>query len=282
VVVELAVDGKKITSMKNYKINIPIAVLLVLLFIAYKNKKQDKQPIEVQQVVSVVDSVSVGEIVYENDTLSLSIIDSIDFFKAKALSKVPSEQDTIPYISDFSIAKEMLKGEVTFGGWNDSFKVDSNIVGESIAFIRFNNGDTINPNFLKYTWDAGFVRYYPSERILLMEGGHTSDFSIDLEKRLADVELVGNPAYIVGSPSGQYRLNGWFPGQECSEYFIQKKEGKRYVLLAKLPLSISDYGFDLCTLIDVFWKTDKELYFRNHFFGDVEDERMHFFKVLIK
>lgn len=72
VVVELAVDGKKITSMKNYKINIPIAVLLVLLFIAYKNKKQDKQPIEVQQVVSVVDSVSVGEIVYENDTLSLS------------------------------------------------------------------------------------------------------------------------------------------------------------------------------------------------------------------
>lgn len=268
--------------MKNYKINIPIAVLFVLLFIAYMNKKKEKEPTEIQQVTQTVDSVNTDKVVYENDTLSLSIIDSIEFFKAKALSRTPSKKDTIPYISDFTTVREMLRGEVTFGGWNDNFKVDSNIIGESIAFIRFNNGDTINPNYLKYSWDAGFVRYYPSERILLMEGGHTSDFSIDLENRLSDVELVGNPAYIVGSPSGQYRLNGWFPGQECSEYFIQKKDGKRYVLLARLPLSISDYGFDLCTLIDVFWKTDKELYFRNHFFGDVEDERLHFFKLLIK
>ena len=257
-------------------------VVLGLSMMMSCNNNQTKETVAVNDRADTLNFVSKEPIVYENDTLVLSTIDSTTFFQAKAHSTQTDQNDTLVYISDFAKAKEMLKAEVTFGGWNDALKVDSTIEGESIAFIRFQNGDTINPNYAKYTWDASFVRYYPSERILLMEGGHTSDFSIDLKQGIAQVDLVGNPAYLLSSPSKKYRLNGYFPGQECSEYFIQQKGRNGYQLLARLPLSVTDEGFDLCTLTEIFWKNDHELYFRNFFYGEVPDQRKKFFKVLIK
>ncbi|MVZ65307.1 hypothetical protein GQF61_05530 [Sphingobacterium sp. DK4209] len=265
----------------NFKIKIPVVVLGLSIIIACNNN-QTKQTVATSKDADTLTLVSEGKIVYENDTLVMSTIDSLPFFQAKAESTLPNPKDTLVYISDFAKAKEMLKGEVTFGGWNDAYKVDSTLEGEFIAFIRFQNGDTINPNYAKYTWDAGFVRYYPSERILLMEGGHTSDFSIDLNQGIAQVDLVGNPAYLLSSPSKKYRLNGYFPGQECSEYFIQQKGTTGYQLLGRLPLSVTEEGFDLCTITDIFWKNDHEFYFRNFFYGEVPDQRKKFFKVLIK
>jgi len=74
----------------------------------------------------------------------------------------------------------------------------------------------------------------------LFEGGHSADFSVDLKTGTADVDSVGNPSYIVYSTDKQFRLNGYFPGQECSVYFIQQKSGQGYTYYTEVPIHLTD------------------------------------------
>lgn len=274
---ELAVDGNFLYLNKIMN-KIFILAVAVLIFSCQQSKHNDERKVDSLAMPSITNHKD--SLAFANDTISLYRIDSIQFFEAKGSDQL--KNDTIAYIDDFKVVKELLKGQVTFGDWDDDSRfIDSTRDGQMIAFIRFPNGDTINPNYQKYTWDAGFVRYYPSEYILLMEGGHTSDFSIDLKQGLVDVDLVGNPAYIVYSPKKKYRMNGSFPGQECSDYFLQYQTAEGYKLLSRIPMDFSSYGFDLCTLTDIFWKSENELYFRNTFFGVSDDSRLGFFMLKI-
>lgn len=222
------------------------------------------------------------KILFDNDTIVVYGIDSVSFFEQR--QKYNVRPDTIPYISDFAQAKEMLKGKVVFGNWNEEKRIiDSLLDGEMFALLRFENGKVFDPNAQNEIWyDVGFVKYFPTEHIVLFEGGHTSDFSVDLRDGLIDVTRVGNPDYIVYSPNKHYRLNGWFPGQECSEYFIQKQVNGKYMFYAGIPIHLTQAGFDLCMIEDIFWVSDSELYFRNKYWGTTEDERLGFFKLVIK
>lgn len=220
-------------------------------------------------------------LVYDNDTIAIYKIDSTAFFSV--INEAEVQTDTLNYISDFEVAKKLLKGRVLFGGYNDKTRlIDSTFDGELIYAVHFDNGKSIITNEEQYFWDAGFVRYYPTEDIVLCEGGHSSDFSIDLANAVVGPDLVGNPEYILLSPSGKYRLNGWFPGQECSDYFLQKKTTQGYQLMARIPMHISKEGFDFCTLKDEFWKDDTSLYFRNVYFGIDDDPRLGYFRLQIK
>ncbi len=248
---------------------------------------QQKAVVKQAKLEELADSIAkekvpVEHLLFRNDTLSVYKIDSIDFFDAKASSI--QKTDSLPYIEDFKQAKKRLRGRVVFGAGNlesGKLEMDTLTDGESLYSFRSTRGDTASVfGNMEFAF-IGFYRYYPTEDILLFEGGHSSDFSIDLRTGLMGAEKVGNPAYIVYSPDKQLRLNGYFPGQECSSYFIQRKVDKDYKFYMEVPLHLTKEGFDLCNLKDVFWKNNNELYFRNTFFSDSKDARIGFFKLNI-
>lgn len=128
-------------------------------------------------------------------------------------------------------------------------------LGYTIDEITLDNGQVLKIN--QKSNDYGFVAYYPAERIILFEGGHTSDYSISL-KYGESLETAGNPEYIVKSPNDVYRLNGWFPGQQCSSYFFQKKSGSKLIYLTDFGWGSEQNGSKVCTMKDFTWLNDGE------------------------
>jgi len=170
-------------------------------------------------------------------------IDSLTFH---CLYKEPIPYTPIKF-TDFLDVKKTLSHRVQWG--NNDFLEDGTVLDK----IVLPNGQTLKVNI-----DANeftFIAYYPSEEILLFEGGHSSDFSFSI-KTGETLATVGNPEYIKHSSSGKYRLNGWFPGQECSSYFIQEKVGDHYTYLTSF-----DYGTDkllkeICYFKKFAWISD--------------------------
>ncbi|WP_144062646.1 hypothetical protein [Sphingobacterium paucimobilis] len=258
-----------------------LTILLCTLFLSCQRRSST-----MREPIIAVDTIQkptvVEDLLFSNDTISLYKIDSISFYDAK--SKIVLKTDTIPYIEDFEKVKAMLKGRAVFGNVSFSqgvMQVDTLIDGDNLCLIRALNGHTVSVLENTEFGYIGFYRYYPTEEILLFEGGHSSDFAIDLRTGAVGAELVGNPAYILYTPNKQFRLNGYFPGQECSGYFIQRMDGDYYMHVAEIPLHLTSEGFDLCTLKDSFWRDDTELYFKNTYFGTDDDKRLGFFKLKI-
>ncbi|MGJ1204406.1 hypothetical protein [Sphingobacterium lactis] len=257
-----------------------IAVLglaLLVLGCQQREKVQERLPVPVK------DSVATGfdSLVFENDTMKIFKIDSPQYLLRANLIK--AKDDTLRYISDFQTVKKLLRERVTFGTYD--YDADSMIFdekGEQIALVRFNAGDTMSYHRQPAFTEIGFISYYPTEEVLVMEGGHTSDYTINLKTGTVGPELAGNPLYIVRSPKGTFQLTGWFPGQECSSYLLQKNNGDSYVFYSTFPDSVTDYGFDFCHMIGVYWVSEHEFYFRNTFFSATPDNRLGYFKVLIK
>ncbi|MBL1409227.1 hypothetical protein [Sphingobacterium faecale] len=258
-----------------------LSILLYTLFLSCQQRSNTaRAPLIAEDTVQK--STVVEDLLFSNDTISVYKIDSISFFKASG--KLLPKTDTLPYIKDFERAKIILTGRAVFGnvGFNHGvMEVDTLTHGDNLCLIRASNGHTVS------VWDntefayIGFYRYYPTEEILLFEGGHSSDFAIDLRTGIVGAEQVGNPAYILYTPNKQFRLNGYFPGQECSAYFIQRMEGDHYVHFGEIPLHLTSEGFDLCTLENIFWNGETELYFRNTYFAAGDDKRLGFFKLKI-
>ncbi|UIR55497.1 hypothetical protein LZQ00_14640 [Sphingobacterium sp. SRCM116780] len=264
-----------------FQIKYLFILLCAFLFVGCHQTKNPPQQFNKFDTEQIVRSEKKDSLVFSNDTLSLYRIDSILFFKQK--DKFQKKADTLLYITDFNKVKELLKNSVVFGGWNDEKNIiDSNIEGGMIALVRPTKGAVLDPNQQQYSWDSNFVAYYPTEEILLLEGGHTSDFSIDLSNGKYGADRVGNPQYILYSPNRKYRLNGWFPGQECSEYFFQRKTKNGFERYGMIPMAFGGKDFVLCTIKDQFWTSDHEIYFRNHFYGNTTDDRLGFFRLALK
>ncbi len=185
------------------------------------------------------------EVKQDNFTLTIEIIDSAQFYKQKNETKHPTEP--IEKITDFTTAKKMLNGVVEFRE-ND----------ESLRRILFRNGGGYNT---KYP-EESFVAYYPSEDIIVLEGGHTSDVSFDLRNGM-ETQETGNPDYIVTSPNNQYRLNGYFGGQECISYFIQKQiNGQFQKVIDLVEVCQTANRHDLCVIEESFWKDEATFFFK--------------------
>ena len=125
---------------------------------------------------------------------------------------------------------------------------DVEYYGRQIDEIYLDNGQALQ--FNHETNDYSFVAYYPTENIMLFEGGHSSDFSININTGEL-LETTGNPDYIIESPNKKYRLNGWFGGQECSTYFFQEKTKTAYNYL-------TDFSNDICYFTKFSWINDTE------------------------
>ena len=174
--------------------------------------------------------------------IEITDLDSLHFYE---LYKKPEVYKPVK-IDSIEEVKRILVDKVK---WKDI-----EYLGPAIVELKLENGQILRGNHEAN--DFGFVAYYPSEKIILFEGGHSSDYSISI-KTGETLETVGNPEYILESPNKKLRLNGWFPGQECSSYFFQEKSGDNYKYLIDFGWG-SIYGDDLCYFDKFCWINDVE------------------------
>lgn len=155
------------------------------------------------------------------------------FYKKKSLVK----------IEDFDEAKRMLDG-IAFWEHEDGPQLLTRIVTRKGGIID------IDDYF-------GFVAFFPEQDILLLEGGHGCDLSYNLTTG-GDVEISGNPDISYISPDGSFRLSGAYGGQECSGYYLQKKNKDSYLNICMLE-HVFPLMDKLCHISDAFWISDTEL-----------------------
>lgn len=84
---------------------------------------------------------------------------------------------------------------------------------------------------------------------MVLEGGHSSDICYSI-KNGGETQTVRNPEYIESSPKTDYRLNGYFSGQECVYYFLEKKENGVFKFYSDLDLW-SD--LNICFFKHFYW-----------------------------
>ncbi len=153
-------------------------------------------------------------------------------------------------ITDFELVQKKLAGVL-------EFKDNGDYLG--IKKINFRNGTSSGDKeeFEEYS----FMAYFPTEDILLCEGGHTTDVSFDLGTGQETYE-VGNPDLSTTSPNGRYRLNKVYEGQECFYHFIQKKDKQKFRKVVELgELFEKKTKKWLCVTEREFWTDDFTLYF---------------------
>lgn len=219
---------------------------------------------EQEEVFEEEITIENNKIVSQKDSILYIVqfekIDSVSFFQKK---KSLPEPKKIEEITDFNQAKQLLKGVVEFGLTETYGDGTSEFYEQTPKIIHAHNGKKIESTYA----DVSFVAYFPTEAILLCEGGHSSDVSFDL-KNGNETEQTGNPQYIVYSPSENIRLNGIYSGQECTGYFIQKKIGNTFEEIISL-----DEVFEqatrvwLCYIGNSFWENDHSFYFEQSNIG---------------
>lgn len=246
-----------------------IALFLISLFFSCNKKTEKSEEIVVEPKVDTVKNVTEIQDSDESLTYSISVekIDSVAFFKAK---KNAPRKKAVEKITDFKIAKKLLGGIVEFE------PVDESENYQAVKKIYFRNGKKLE-NRNDFDGET-FVAYFPSEDILLCEGGHTSDMSFNL-KNGKRTEETGNPDVISASPKNNFRLNGYFGGQECFSYFLQKKVNGEFQKIIQLDEEFEKITKHwLCTVAENFWADEQTLYLAEKNLGD---ETSEYFKVIL-
>jgi hypothetical protein len=197
-------------------------------------------------------------------------IDSVYFFQER--KNAGNKESAIEKITDYNAAKKLLKGVVEFkkpGEYGDL---------QAVEKINFKNGTKHeSPN--EYD-DVFFVAYFPSENILLCEGGHATDVSFNLTNGKETAE-IGNPDLIVHSPRKQFRLNGYYSGQDCNFYFIQKNINGQFEKVIQLDEEFENITKKWpCTVRDFFWTDESTLYLTLIVF-DKTGEKFEYYKIKI-
>lgn len=167
------------------------------------------------------------------------------FAQQQAKASKPVEK-----ITDFKMVQKQLAGIV-------AFKELGNYLG--IKKINFRNGTTSGDK--DQLDECSFRAYFPAEDILLLECGHTTDRSFDLSTGKETYD-TGNPGLVTTSPTGKYRLNKVFEGQECFDHFLQENKQNKFQKIVELNKSFEkQFNKWLCVIEKEFWVDDYTLYF---------------------
>ena len=208
-----------------------------------------------------------------------NIINSIEINKTEYF-KLLKNVDKIVYnpikIENLDSIKVILKNRVE---WVSEFSEDEYKREDAIKSIITDNGQKLRISQIgnDYGFSEGHSGYYPEYGILLLEGGHSSDMCFSIKTGETDL-TIGNPEYIVPSPNKNYRLNGYFGGQECISYFFQKKEKEKFVYLSEF-----NWEYDICVLKEFYWVNENEfIYKKLNYEIDSENGIEEYFKGKIK
>jgi len=198
---------------------------------------------------------------------SIREIDSMEYFSAKEKINIP--EINREKITDLKRAKKMLKGRVVWGEGDWSNAVYNIVFRSGKTFPRDDYSEML------------FVAYYPQEEILLLEGGHSSDVSFNLNTG-EKTENTGNPDYIVFSPSQKYRLNGYHSGHEWVYYFIQEKTDGQYQRIINLDDEFEVVtGFRINFILDAYWENDTTLNIVRNQYATDGFEKSYYYQINI-
>ena len=149
---------------------------------------------------------------------------------------------------------DIKKAEKSLG---KKFKMKYNITEDSIVYIKDFRFE--NKMRLIITESDGFVAYYPKEKIMVIMGGHTSDYGFNIYTG----EPECNPYYTVESLNKQYRITGLHSGQDDVMYSLEvyNPKQKKYIPI----FEFREEGWSELTnffyLYDLFW-INNTLYYR--------------------
>lgn len=204
--------------------------------------------------------------------ISVEEIDSVSFITTK--KRAPEKRPKPEKISDFKTVKKLLNGIVAF---DDSEKYGD---APAVKKINFKNGTSFSNQDDFY--EAYFIAYFPSEDILLCEGGHSTDVSFNL-KNSKLTEETGNPNEILTSPNNKFRLTSHYGGQECSAYIIQKNNNGNFEKILQLDEEFEKITkLSLCTIKENFWLDDTTLFLSRTHPDKKGKFGIKYFKILIK
>ena len=201
------------------------------------------------------------------------------FLKTKKAHTIVSKK--LVRITDLDHIKKLLKGRVKWSTWAKDYDgslykrddVPIEIITENNQKIKFAG---IGNSDMYFDSDNG--GYYPEEDVLVLIGGHSSDQCYSIKTGETTL-TIGNPEYIISSPKKTYRLNGYFPGQECKEYFFQKKVNGNYEYFQSFYLW-SDYG--ICYFKEFYWINETQFVFKTSYDGVVTNKSEEYYKGEIK
>lgn len=229
---------------------IPAIILLPVVIISCEQKVKTKKAIDpkpVNEPVTIQAAPPVKTIPHPA-RLTIEKINAAQFNTATQQEKVSKPLEKI---TDFKTVQKRLTGVVDFKEVEGYLTVNK---------INFRNGtSTGNDDQLE---ECTFVAYFPTEDILLLEGGHTTDVSFNLKTGQKTYD-AGNPDLVSTSPSGKYRLNKIFEGQECFYHFIQEKKNGKFQKVFELDkIFKKKFNKWLCVIEKGFWTQDDAFYFR--------------------
>lgn len=195
----------------------------------------------------------------EQGTIRIDTLDTQTFNSLK--QKAYTTKEKVKVIKDIDSVKRLLKGRVKFHSEDDEHTIKHIVINGKKRLIDEMGNDT---------WFTEYSGYFPDHDILLLEGGHASDMSYNL-KTGETTETTGNPLYIYNSPDKSIRLNGSESGQECINFFFQKKDQTDYKYIAEFQ--------DVCLLKQFYWLTNNTfIYSKMDYFRDSVNGDELFFK----
>ncbi|WP_172913934.1 hypothetical protein [Capnocytophaga canis] len=208
---------------------------------------------------------------FSNEDLPLEIhqISEKEFHTAQSKAR---KGDSIPKITNFAQAEKHLKDIVTFRKDREWTLFPQE--------IRFRNGLKLDTIYDLLN-EIGFAAYFPTEDIVLFEGGHSSDVSFNLSNG-KQTEEVGNPEFVVASPNNKVRLNGFYGGQECVFYFIQQYKNGQWQKTINLDHIFEKITTKMLCNLSAFWADDTTLYLAHPNYDEQGTLGFIHYKIILK
>ncbi|MFJ1473703.1 hypothetical protein ACILE9_05505 [Capnocytophaga cynodegmi] len=259
--------------------NILFLLLLLLCSCDFSSKKkqENKEGVSNNEMYNneASNNDSITEVTYIksffNEDLPLEIhqISEKEFHTAQSKA---TKSDSIPKITNFAQAEKHLKDIVTFRKDRDWTHLPQE--------IRFRNGTKLDTIYDLLN-EIGFAAYFPTEDIVLFEGGHSSDVSFNLSNG-KETEEVGNPDYVIASPNNKVRLNGFYGGQECVFYFIQQYKNGQWQKTINLDHIFEKITTKMLCNMSAFWTDDTTLYLAHPNYDEQGTMEFIHYKIILK
>ena len=189
------------------------------------------------------------------DAITISSISEAQYNDLK--KKVSKQIEKPNKINDLDSIKMLLKNRVE---WVTQFENEDYKREDQIKSIIIDNGQKLlmNESYSEeYYFSPDSSGYYPEYGILVLEGGHSMDMSFSIKTGETYI-TAGNPEYIHHSPQKNFRLNGSYDGQECINYFFQKKINGEFVYLVDFY-----WDYETCYFNEFYWISETAFIYKN-------------------